>query len=797
MGFTHSTADSIGEMENSMKSLDHQRDESAPLKNVEKQLNILFIEDQLQDMQMCVDELKMAGFNFKFEVVEKEKEISIVLQNKQFDIVLYHQDFPGCDPKITIQQIKEHVVDAIIIMLGKNRCDEKALSHIQDGASDYLLKGHLARLPFVVRRALYEQAELKRRIKAEKDLNENVSKYRALVENSFDALVLLDQNGQFIYVSSAFERLTGYSAEELLHTDRLQLVPHLDDRKKAVDSSKECLQNPGKPVLVQVRMKRKDGEIIWLDIIRTNRLEDENVRGVICNIRDITSEKEATEKIIEKEAMFRSLVENAPYGIYRSKSSSNHFLSVNPALVSMLGYANAEELLKAKLFEDIYVDPNVRQKILDDLKTKSTYAMVLQWKRKDGKHIHVRLVGNRIHNPADQAEVFEVFADDITSQLQMEHQLRQSQKMEAVGLLAGGIAHDFNNLLGIIIGQCDLLQEKIGEEDPLQKRLQEISKAGVRAAALTRQLLLFSKKEKAEIRLADLNHVVQECQKLLDRLIGENITLNYKLQEGSLLIEADQGQLGQVLMNLVINARDAITNHGTITIRTSQYKTDGTGFTGLPPGEYVWLVVQDDGSGMTDDIKEHIFEPFYTTKKDLGTGLGLSTAYGIVKQHKGYIHVASEIGVGTTFTIVLPLAKPRSDESESLAPEYPSRGKVETILLAEDEPAFRALVSELLEDRGYNLLQAPHGAAALEMAELYEDTIHLLITDVIMPEMNGAQLATKIKVKRPDLKVLFISGYTDDVLKRHGTDLEGVPLLSKPFTQMALAAKIREVLDGK
>jgi len=906
-----------------MKTFNQQLVEPDPDVMAEKQLNVLFIEDQVQDLQLSVDVLRKAGFNFKFERVETEKEFNTYLQDHTFDIALCDKHLPGWDAKEAIQKIREHTADAPVILLSGSTSHEEALKHLQDGASDYLLKDHLVRLPFAVRRALQEQAERKTRVEVEKKLRDNESRYRALVESSYDALVVLDQAGKFIYISKAYERITGYTAMELLNTDRLILIHFPEDLEKARDSFDESLKNPGKPVSVLVRMRRKDGETIWLDIVRTNCLDNESVRGIVCNIRDVTIEKNAIEKIRINEAklrslvensndglvlldkngrifytsdataritgctvnelltsdrnknvhpddvsksdqalrdsmgksgvpvtvqlrskrgnkswgwlelvftnhlddpnvkgivcnvrditdqklasdlisqqewQFRTLVENAPFGIYRFTNNSNHFLTVNPALVSMLGYSSAKELLNARLFEDIYVEAETRTKTLDQSKGKDTYTSVVHWKQKNGSEITVRLVGARIHSTQEKDNYHVVFAENISDQIQLEKQLKQSQKMEAVGMLAGGIAHDFNNLLGIILGQSELIMEKFNENDPLKKRVLEISKAGIRAATLTRQLLIFSRKEKVEMRFVDLNHVVKECQKLLERLIGENIQLKFELYPEPLRINADPGQIGQIIMNLVINARDAISKTGAISIKTSKFNSDGTNPIGLPTGEYAQFEVHDTGAGMSTEVKGQIFEPFFTTKKEMGTGLGLSTSYGIVQQHHGYIHVESETGVGTTFTVTLPLKQSATPEIETVMSVEPMKGKNETILLVEDEPAFRVLLKEMLEERGYNVLQAHHGAAALEMSDLFEEHIHLLITDVIMPEMNGVDLVERIKIKRPGLRVLFISGYTDDMLKRHSPQMEGAPLLMKPFTPLSLAVKVREVLDAK
>ncbi len=381
-----------------------------------------------------------------------------------------------------------------------------------------------------------------------------------------------------------------------------------------------------------------------------------------------------------------------------------------------------------------------------------------------------------------------------------EEQLRQSQKVEAIGRLAGGVAHDFNNLLTVITGYCELLLARLSSDEPMRKEIEQIRKAGERAASLTRQLLAFGRKQILEPKVLDLNSSARDMEKMLKRLIGEDIDLRIAPAPDLRRVKADPGQIEQVLMNLAINARDAMPKGGNLTIETANLELDeayASRHVGVRPGSYVMLAVSDNGCGMDKEIMARIFEPFFTTKgPGKGTGLGLSTAYGIVKQSGGNIWAYSEPGRGTTFKIYLPqveeaVVRPRSRRQ----PTKVSRGS-ETILLAEDEPELRGLTRRILEMKGYTIIVAGDGTEALEICGRHEGSIHLMLSDVVMPKMSGRELAERLATTRPDMKVLYMSGYTDDAIVHHGILEPGTSFIQKPFTPDSLVRKVREVLDG-
>jgi signal transduction histidine kinase len=384
--------------------------------------------------------------------------------------------------------------------------------------------------------------------------------------------------------------------------------------------------------------------------------------------------------------------------------------------------------------------------------------------------------------------------------LHLQQQLQQSQKMEAIGRLAGGIAHDFNNLLTAITGYCDLILMSLRPADPLYQHGQEIHKAAERATSLTGQLLAFSRKQVISPKLLDLNAVLADMDKMLRRLIGEDIELVTVHRSGLGIVRADPGQIEQVLLNLAVNARDAMPHGGKLTVETANVDFDESFAERTPdvsPGPYVMLAVTDTGHGMTEEVKARVFEPFFTTKPlGKGTGLGLATVYGIVKQNGGHISVYSEPNIGTTFKIFLPrVAQPRQ-EPGSADPLPPPRHGNETVLLVEDEEVVRTLVRTVLRRHGYNVLEACHGGEALLTCEQYSEPIHLMVTDMVMPQMGGRQLAERLRPVRPNMRVLYLSGYTDDTVVRHGILESGTPFLQKPFTPEALARKVREVLDA-
>jgi PAS domain S-box-containing protein len=534
----------------------------------------------------------------------------------------------------------------------------------------------------------------------------------------------------------------------------------------------------------------------------TEPLRDANnaVVGVIGIALDSTGRVLAEEALRESESGYRSIIQEAPYGICRCTVGGS-FTLVNRALVRMLAFDSANDLLGLNIGTDIFEDSRDHSNFIEQLYSQSNIEGVeTLWKQRGGKSIIVRLAGRAVRDAHSQIAYFEVIAEDISERRQLELQLRQSQKMQAIGQLAGGVAHDFNNLLTVVKGHIELILNTMPLTDPLFPRLDQVQKAANRASSLTRQLLAFSRLQVLQPQVLDLNGIVSGMIQMLSRIIGEHIELVFR--PGGILgrVKADAGQLEQVLLNLVVNARDAMPNGGQLTIETENVELDDS-YSQLhsvaKPGAYVMLAVSDTGCGMDASTQARIFEPFFTTKEPgKGTGLGLATVYGVVKQSDGYIWVYSEPGQGTTFKIYLPLA---ADVVESpkvqAATPAPVRGS-ETILLVEDEESVRNLVADFLKTTGHTVLEASDGEDAVRLAKAHSNKIDLLVSDVVMPKLSGRELWNDLRKRLPTLKVLFISGYTDDSVVRHGVIDGDVAFLQKPFTMRALAAKIREVLDA-
>ncbi len=510
--------------------------------------------------------------------------------------------------------------------------------------------------------------------------------------------------------------------------------------------------------------------------------------------------RSAQESLRRSESNFRSLVMHAPYGICRC-NALGILQDANPAMVAMFGYDSATEL-RGRHLGSLYADAQQWFFMADCFHAgKEFNNLTTECVRKDGAPIVARISGRTISNGKTGGN-FEIFMEDVTETRVLELQLRQAQKMEAIGRLAGGIAHDFNNLLMVISGYSEFLLERLGPDPRLRGPAQEISNATQRATSLTRQLLAFSRKQMLAPKVLDLNEVVAENLKMLTRMIGEDIDLVMVPGPALGAVRADPGQIDQVIMNLAVNARDAMPQGGKLTIETANVALDenfARTHAPLIAGDYVMLAISDTGVGMDNDTQSHIFEPFFTTKGAKGTGLGLSMVYGIVKQSDGFIFVDSQPQRGTAFRAYFPRIDVREDaavaqDSEGLP--RPERGQ-ETILLVEDETNLRRLARQYLERQGYKILEAEDGAAALQIVDGHQGTIDLLLTDVIMPGMNGRELAAHIVNALPGVRVLYMSGYTENAIGHNGTLDVGVNLLQKPFSLPALKQRVREVLDSE
>lgn len=625
--------------------------------------------------------------------------------------------------------------------------------------------------------------------------------YIALYDSASDLLTFpyfVDENDIAPPPKKPGRGLTEYllrTGEPLLATPEVLQV--MEDRGEVARNGSRSLDWMGVPLKVG---NHTFGAIVvqtYSKNIRYGMRDREILTFVSRQVASAVEIKRNEQALRRSEARYRSLVQSSVYGIYRS-SLEGRFLDVNPALIAMLGYESPEEVLLLDPERDIFVVPEEHAHLIDQFRrTGRLDGVEVKWRRKDGSPITVRISGRAVSSADEPADVLEAIAEDVTERRVLEDQFRQSQKMEAVGRLAGGVAHDFNNLLMVISGYTEVMLAKLEVDHPLHEKGRAIQQAADRATTLTRQLLAFSRKQLLELKVIDVNAIVQDMERLLRPLIGENIELATRLAPDAGHTRADSGQIEQVLMNLVVNAKDAMPNGGRLAIQTQNIAVDGThrwGQTFIRPAQYVMLSVSDTGMGMDKDTQSRIFEPFFTTKeKGKGTGLGLSTVYGIVKQSGGYVMVQSEKGQGTTFNIYLPRVEATIDQN-SMPVARAAEGGSETVLLVEDEESVRQLVRETLQAKGYRVVEADNGEAGLAAVDAHTGDIDLLITDVVMPGMSGRELAEKLQAIRPGTKVLYLSGYTEDTIISEGALEKGTAFLQKPFTLQTLSRKVREVL---
>jgi PAS domain S-box-containing protein len=636
------------------------------------------------------------------------------------------------------------------------------------------------------------------RQRAEEELRHSNELMRALIAASPLAIVMLDPAGAVTMWNAAAERIFGWSEAEALGRPA-PFVPAAKrgefDRLRARVLGGEVLTG------VEVRRRRKDGAAIDISVHAAPVYAADGQAGAIMSlIADVTERKQVERQLVQSERRFRTAFEDAATGMCLT-GLDGRFLTVNRSLSEMLGYSR-EEL--AALGLPAVTDP-------EDVERGRMWAEAMlggdwcpssleqRFVHKDGRLVWAQVSRSLLRDEAGAPLYFMSQILDVTEQRSLESQLHHAQKMEALGTLTGGIAHDFNNLLTAITGYASLLEMKLAADDPLAAHVQKILAAAERAAALTRSLLAFSRKRAIEPRPENLNRIVGEMGKLLRWVLREDIELAVAPDEGSLPALVDAGQIEQVLVNLATNARDAMPQGGVLTIGTGLVDLDqefvATHGYGVP-GRYALLTVADTGLGMDEATRQRIFEPFFTTKEvGKGTGLGLAIAYGIVKQHQGYINCYSEPGRGTTFRIYLPLAEAAAEPAAAPAPAPPPGGS-ETILLAEDSDSVRALSRDLLEKFGYRVVEAADGEAAVERFRERREEIRLAILDVIMPRKNGRQACEEMLALRPDLKVLFTSGYTADIFQRDGGPAAGRPFLSKPILPNELLTTVRRLLDA-
>ena len=762
-------------------------------------LRILILEDVPMDAELVEYELERAQIPFASRRVDSRDEFLRELEEFRPDLILSDYTLPRFDGMTALSLARERAPSIPFLIVTGSVNEETAVGCMKAGATDYLLKSNLARIGPAIHAALERSRAQAQKTEAEAALAASERRFRSLVQNSSDLVTILAPDGTILYASDSAQRIVGYAPGDLVGNSLLSYLGRDDAGKvQTLLQNGNGRTNGAGPI--EFSLRRADGSPVWLEAVGTNLLSDATIRGIVLNARDVSERKRADRALRESEERYRDLFDNAS-DLVCMAAPDGSLLYVNQAWKHGIGYGE-EEIGRMRLLDVIHPE------------NRAHYTEVLEGVLKGDRLDHVELVfvpkkgapmtveGNLSCTFKDgQPSVIRGIYRDVTERKRVEEHLRRAERMQAAGKLAGGVAHEVNNMMTGVIGFSEFLLRSLEEGDDRRADVEEIIKAGTRAADVTRQLLAFTRQQFLQPQVLQVNDVVNEMEKLLRRSLGEGHVLTLNLSPDAGQLRADRGQLEQVLINLVINARDALTGHGRVTVETAPALWDEVyaqrhGGVDLPLGRYVMLAVSDTGCGMDADVQARIFEPFFTTKPiGQGTGLGLSTVYGIVKQSGGYVWVYSEPGEGSVFKIYLPAAPPSiPGELRPESRQMPTDGS-ETILVIEDEDIVRNLACRGLKDHGYTVIEARNGIQALRHIRQHPGTIDLVITDVVMPEMGGRELAQQLVRYEPDLPVLFMSGYTgDDVVHRGLLDPEA-PFQQKPFTPAGLATKVRMMLD--
>lgn len=709
------------------------------------------------------------------------------------DVLLLDFQLPGMTAIELLKDLRQsqHIDVPVVIISGEGN-QEIAVQALRLGADDYIAKnrGYLFQLPSVLENA-FNRVQVERERAALKASEEH---FRMLIENASDLIYVNDKDGRSQYSSPSIERVLGYTTKEAVGTSVFQYA-HPDDLPEAIAFHQRTISNPGVtcgPLVVRAR--HKDGTWRFLELL-SKCTEDASGSGkIVANARDVTERIEAEGALQESEAKYRRLVENSLVGVFIIQDGIFRF--VNKRFSEIIGCTSDEVLERTDALG--FVHPEDRKRVEEDMRrlTLSQIPIVLDFRlvRQDGNYAEVKTFISPIlyqGKPAASGMMI-----NTTREKTLEKQLRQAQRMEAIGILAGGIAHDFNNILTALTGYATLLKMENEEDGQLRmSHLEAILSASQKAASLTQSLLAFSRQQSITLNPVNLNEIVQGTEKLLRRLLTEDIVLQTNLSSDVIMVLADTSQMDQILFNLAVNAGDAMPNGGILTLETKIVELDRqfADIHGLPgPGPYALLSVSDTGIGMEEVTRDHIFEPFFTTKEvGKGTGLGLSTVYGIVKQHNGCITVYSEKGKGTVFHLHLPVTDMKEVKED---PSPPPKGGTETILLAEDDDMVRSLMADVLKQHGYRVIEAVDGEEAVDLFQ-FHGGMDLVILDSVMPKKNGRQVYDEISATHQNIKVLFTSGYTRDVVLDKGIEDKKFDFISKPVSLEAFLRTVREVLD--
>lgn len=764
---------------------------------------LLIVEDDFSQRTLLNDLLSEEGFDVVG--VSTCEEALRQLQRGAFAVAIIDLRLPDAQGTDLLESIRNQCSSTRVIVHTAYGEFGSAKEALNLGAFAYVEKlGDPTELLRHVHRAVTEQAHVyaaeMEALVAErtKALRESEARLRSIVETAADGIVIVSETGSIEAINPAAELIFGYSADEITSQSVTTLLPS-GDRKADAELLHAMVDETAAQASVRREAigRRKDQSTFPMELsISGDRIGGR--RRFTLIIRDATERKKADEALRESEARYRRIVETAEEGVWLVDANWKT-LFVNAKIAKLLD-RDASEIVGHGVeefqSEDAQASTRAQHERLRQGKPVLTETTLL---RADGRELAMLVSATPIFDEQGVYAGALGMLTDITERKRLEEDLRQSQKLEAIGRLAGGVAHDFNNLLTIINGYSGLIAEKLSAENPLRSLVDKIEEAGTRAASLTSQLLAFSRKQVLQPVILDLNLVLARMEHMLRRLIREDIELVSQPARNLAPVKADPGQMEQILLNLAVNARDAMPKGGRLTIATANVAAEEAPPPASPdekPVAHVMISVRDSGLGMDEATRKRVFEPFFTTKAvGKGTGLGLAMVYGIVKQSGGNIEVSSEPGVGSLFRIYLPaISEPAATTEAATHPRHSPRG-TETVLLVEDEESVRTLARRVLEQYGYCVLEARNGVEAMTVSQQYPAAIHLLLTDIVMPEMSGAELAHRLAKERPDTRILYMSGYADNALLRD--DLQGreTKLVAKPFRGPTLALMVRECLD--
>ena len=760
-------------------------------------LSVLLVEDNALEARLVSEMLRgVSAQPITVTHVMGLREALDRLRTKGFHAIVLDLTLPDSDGLDTFVRARAEAPDAPIVVLTSLADSDLAVKAVRAGAQDYLVKGRVdgPLLYQSIRYAIERHA-------SETALRRSEARYRSLIEGSIQG-ILIHVDGIVRLANPALCTLLGVDRTEHLVGTAIWSFIAPEDHALVAEDVRARRQREPAPHQYQFRAVRRDGTVIWLECIVTTIPWDGDP-AVLATVVDITERKQAEENLRASEARFRQMAENIKEAFIVVELPSNRALYLSRMWEEISGRPIDSAHRDSRLWTDA-IHPDDRASVhiaQDSIERGEPVSHVFRVVRPDGSLRWARARTFPVRDTHGRVYRLVGLVEDITQIRLTEQQLVQAQKIEAVGQLAGGIAHDFNNLLTAINGYAELVVNALGPDDPVTADVEQILSAGKSAERLTRQLLAFSRRQILQPQVIDLNQIVQRVEPLLRRLIGEEFTVLIKLTTPLERVSADPGQIEQVIMNLAVNARDAMTQGGVLTIETANVELDDQ-YAALNPGAtagpHVMVAVSDTGTGMDEATQKRLFEPFFTTKEmGKGTGLGLAMVYGIVKQSHGSIWVYSEPGHGSTFKIYLPVIHTEASPPTWLVPEPASLAGTETVLVVEDQTEARSVMREMLCRSGYTVIEASTGPEAVMKSRQHAGLIDLLLTDVVMPGLSGRGVADVLHAERPNLCVIYMSGYTDEAIVHHGILESGLAFLQKPFTSDAFLRKIRQVLDAR